>query len=299
MLRAPHGRKIVIGMGDDAAAWRPSRSHLSVISTDALVENVHFRLGEATLEEIGYRACAANVSDIAAMGARPVLATVAIGLPQRIEPDDVLEIYRGIDRLARSVKIEIAGGDIVRSAELFISLTVVGEVSPTSLKRRSGARVNDVAAVTGPLGASRAALESKAHHLPPPRVAEGMWLARSRSVHAMMDISDGLSTDLARMAVASNCGAIVDQIPVAETARKFAISRGEDAQRFAAAGGEDFELLAAIAPRAFNYLSGRFRKRFGRPLLRVGVFREEAGIERVGGGEPLPAGWDHLRCPGS
>jgi thiamine-monophosphate kinase len=268
---------------------------LSAISTDALVENVHFRLEEETLEEIGYRACVANLSDIAAMGARPVLATVAIGLPRRIEPDAVLEIYRGIDGLARTVKVEIVGGDIVRSDSLFISLTVVGEVSRASIKRRSGARAKDVVAITGPLGASRAALESKARHLPPPRVAEGMWLARSRSVHAMMDISDGLSTDLGRMAAASHCGAIVEEVPVAETARAFAMSRGEDAARFAAAGGEDFELLAAIAPRAFNYLSGRFRKRFGRPLLRVGVFRGEEGVERADGGEPFPAGWDHLK----
>ncbi|MBV8726491.1 MAG: thiamine-phosphate kinase [Candidatus Eremiobacteraeota bacterium] len=297
MLHKPKGSKVVVGIGDDAAAWRPSRSHVSVISTDALVENVHFRLEDATLEEIGYRACAANLSDIAAMGARPVLATVAIGLPQRLKPDAILQIYRGIDALARTAKVEIAGGDITRSEELVLSLTVVGEVSPTSIKPRSRARIGDIAAVTAPLGASRAALESKTHHLPVPRIAEGMWLARSRSVHALMDISDGLSSDLARMAAASGCGALVEEVPVAQSARALAERRGEDPARFAAAAGEDFELLAAIAPRAFSYLSGRFRKRFGRPLLRVGLFRREAGVamKTANGEEALPPGWDHLR----
>ena len=296
MLHAPPGRKVVLGIGDDAAAWKPSRSHLSVITTDALVENVHFQLDRVSFQEIGQLACAANVSDIAAMGARPILATVSIGVSQRVEPRAIIDIYRGIDALARTAKLEIAGGDITRSSELFIAMTVVGEVSPTSLKRRSGARPGDVVAVTGALGAARAALESNVAHVPQPRVAEGRWLGRSRSVRAMMDLSDGLAIDLGRMARASQCGAAVDDVPVEPAAQALAASRGQNPARFAAEGGEDFELLVAIAPRAFTYLSGRFRKRFGRPLLQVGAFREGAGvvIKTAGGEEPLAGGWDHL-----
>jgi len=131
---------------------------------------------------------------------------------------------------------------------------------------------------------------------PAPRVAEGIWLGRSRNVHAMMDISDGLAIDLGRMAAASGCGAIVEHVPVAASARTVAESRGGDAAQFAAAGGEDFELLSAIAPRAFPYLSGRFRKRFGRTLIRVGTFRRGSGvaIKTAGGEEALTGGWDHL-----
>ncbi len=230
------------------------------------------------------------------MGGRPVLATVAIGFPQRIQPESVIEIYRGIDALARKAKVEIAGGDITRSSELFIALTVVGEVSPTSLKRRSGARPNDIVAVTGPLGAARAALESNADHLPVPRIAEGTWLGRSRSVHALMDISDGLALDLARMTTASGCGALVEEVPMTSAARAVAEMQHQDPAHFTAAAGEDFELLAAIAPRAFRYLSGRFRKRFGRPLLRVGQFRKEGGVvlKTARGEAPLVGGWDHL-----
>ncbi|MBV8688781.1 MAG: hypothetical protein JOZ59_01630, partial [Candidatus Eremiobacteraeota bacterium] len=116
------------------------------------------------------------------------------------------------------------------------------------------------------------------------------------SVHAMMDISDGLAIDLARMATASGCGALVDDVPVAPSATTLAESRKEDAARYAASAGEDFELLVAIAPRAFSYLSGQFKKRFGQPLLRVGTFRRTAGvaIKTAGGEAALTGGWDHL-----
>jgi len=298
VLCGPDSKKVVLGIGDDAAAWRPSRSHLSVISTDALVEGIHFTTQGAAFDQIGYRALAANLSDIAAMGARPVLATIALGVPAGADPLDLVEIYRGVDRLARRAKIAIAGGDIVRSRDLFLSITVVGEVRPGNLKRRSGARVDDVVAVTGELGASRAALEGHdPAHTPVPRIAEGIWLGRSRNVHALMDISDGLSTDLARMAAASHCGAILDEVPVAPSANARARSLGEDPRRYAAAAGEDFELLAAVEPRVFSYLSARFAQRFGWPLLRIGTFRAGKGValKDTGGEVPLePSGWDHL-----
>lgn len=269
------------------------------MTTDALVENVHFTRADVSFEQIGWRALAANLSDIAAMGAKPVLATVALGIPAGVEPKELVQIYQGINRLAQRANIVIAGGDIVRAAELFVSITVVGEARKGNLKRRAGARSGDVIAVTGELGASRAALDAHdpAGYVPEPRIAEGIWLGRSRNVHALMDISDGLSTDLARMASASHCGAILDEVPVAESAKAVAQTLGEDPRRYAAAGGEDFELLAAIEPRAFNYLSSRFASRFRRPLLRIGTFRAGNGVAlRESDGEaPLePSGWDHL-----
>ena len=157
---------------------------------------------------------ASNLSDIAAMGARPVLATVALGVPESASKDDVLEMYRGLQALARECKAAIVGGDLVRSSALFVSITVVGEVSPRHLKRRDTARSGDVLAVTGPLGASRAGLELLAggsapqldeelqalalakHRTPRPRVHEGRWLGASQNVHAMMDLSDGLARDV-------------------------------------------------------------------------------------------------------
>ena len=164
-------------------------------------------------------------------------------------------------------------------------------------------------AVTGPLGAARAGLELtkkrepiaveldeealRAFRRPQPRIAEGRFLAASRNVHAMMDLSDGLATDVHRLAVASACGAELDDIPVAESASAIARARGEDPERFALAAGEDFELLAAIAPRAFRHLAKRFAARFGRDLYRVGILRAERDV--IWNGAPVErSGWDHF-----
>jgi thiamine-monophosphate kinase len=310
----PLRRKLSNSIGDDAAVWQPSRSHRSVITTDALVEGVHFRLDTMSMRDAGWRAMASNISDLAAMGSRPVLATVALGIPAGADRECVLELYRGMLAVASGHDCVIAGGDITRAPVWTISITAIGEVRPTHVKGRGGARRGDVVAVTGLLGASRAGLHladnlhnmlteeqqqeaREAHCRPQPRVAEGRFLAASEHVHAMMDVSDGLSTDLARMCERSSCGAVIDEVPVAPSAAAMAQARGEDAQAYALAGGEDYELLVAVNARAFGYLSSRFRKRFGRPLFAIGCMREGSGVfVRKGAREEALAstGWDHL-----
>lgn len=224
-----------------------------------------------------------------------------------------MELYGGMLEAAQAYRCEIAGGDITRAPAIVLSITAVGEVRTSRVKGRGGARPGDVAAVTGALGASRAGLHVSgnldvldenlraqalaAHRRPQARLAEGMWLAAGGSVHAMMDVSDGLSTDLARMCMQSQCAAEIEDVPVAPSAAQMAQLRGEPARDYALAGGEEYELLVAVAPRAFAHLNARFRKRFGRPLYAVGHFREGTGLfvrkgERQ---EPLtPTGWDHL-----
>lgn len=306
---APH--ELVLGIGDDAAAWRPSRSNLSVITTDALVEDVHFTLAAMSPHDVGWRAIATNLSDIAAMGARPVLATIALGINARSDAAWILALYEGMAELARRSGCALAGGDITRCAAISIAITVVGEVRPSNLKRRSGARSGDVLAVTRPLGASRAGLRLvtsrpdlaaherhagvvRAFRTPQPELAAGRWLGASRYVHALMDSSDGLSTDVVRMCAASAVGAVLETVPLDEGARRVAELLDEDAQRYALDGGEDFALIAAVSARAFGYLAARFAQRFGRPLLRVGTFGPHAGL-RDSGGSPIAAGgWDHL-----
>jgi len=297
-LLASHPDTLRVTRGDDAALWQPSRSHRSAISTDMLVEGVDFTREMMSLEDAGWRAMAANLSDLAAMGARPVLATVALGFPQDAIQKEVLELYRGIAECAARCRCCIAGGDLSRAAVWTIAVAVVGEVRPSNEKLRSGGRPGDVLAVTGPLGAARAGLFGETAGLqalkrPEPRIAEGRFLATSRNVAAMMDLSDGLSTDVRRLAAASGCGAELNAIPVADCARVLAQGRGEDAERFALAGGDDFELLVAIRPRAFSHLAARYAKRFGRELKKVGVLRVEPEIlykgERV-----EPSGWDHF-----
>lgn len=301
-------------IGDDAAIWRPSRSHYSVITTDALVEGVHFRLDTMSIEDAGWRAMASNLSDLAAMGARPLLVTVALGIPAGAPANAVLDLYRGMLAAAAPHRCAIAGGDITRTPGWLLSITAVGDVRPSHVKGRAGARPGDVIAVTGPLGASRAGLHLadnpnmlpqtqaeqalQAHRRPQARVREGRFLAASAHVHAMMDLSDGLSTDVARMCARSQCAGVIEDVPAAPAAQAMAKARGEDVRAYALAGGEDYELLAAIDRRAFAHLSARFYKCFGHPLLRVGHMREGSGVfERNGQAErPLAStGWDHLR----
>lgn len=298
LCEATGDRRVLVGIGDDAAVWQPSRSHRSVISSDMLVEGVHFTRELMTLEDAGWRAMAANLSDLAAMGARPVLATVALGIPVSGAENDVLAVYRGIAACARRYAVAIAGGDLSRSGAIAIAITVVGEVRASNLKLRSGGRPGDVLAVTGKLGRARAGLSGEAAGVtafrrPTPRIAEGRFLAASANVRAMMDCSDGLSTDLGRLCAASGCGADLDEVPVADAARAAAQRIGEDAEEFALRGGEDFELLVAVRARAFEYLASRFEKRFATPLLRVGTLSDASPI-KFRGQAMLPTGWDHF-----
>lgn len=306
---SPFDRRIALGIGDDAALWQPSRSHRSAITADMLVEGIDFTRDLMALEDAGWRALVANASDLAAMGARPVLATVSLGVPESATCDDVVELYRGIAAAARASRLSIAGGDLSRAAALTISIAAVGEVRASNVKLRRGARAGDVIAVTGELGASRAGFEAAkepsllagglreralaAFRRPNARCDEGRFLAASRNVDAMMDCSDGLSTDLDRLCAASGLGADLRDIPVAEPAIAAAQALGQDPERFALAGGEDFELIAAVRPRAFGRVAAAFSARFGRTLHAAGTFRSQPGIEYRGA--PLErSGWDHF-----
>ncbi len=305
-----NGRRIVLGIGDDAALWRPSRSHLSAISSDMLVEGVDFTAALMGLEDAGWRAMAANVSDLAAMGARPVLAIVALGVTPERGASELLECYRGIAAAARRWHLTIAGGDLSRAPALTLTVTVVGEVRASDAKRRGGAHPGYVLAVTGPLGSARAGFELardaelhvadevraaalSAFRRPEARVAEGRFLAASRNVGALMDCSDGLSTDVARLAAASRCGAAIESVPVADAARAVAQLRGENPERFVLGAGEDFELIVAVRAAAFRHLAARYRARFGRELAPIGTLVAQPGI--TWNGAPLErSGWDHF-----
>lgn len=303
------GRSISLGIGDDAAVWQPSRSHRSVITSDMLVEGVHFSRALMSLEDAGWRAMTANLSDLAAMGARPLLATVALGVPSGGDIAEICELYTGLSQAARAAGLAIVGGDLSRAPGLTIAIAAVGEVRASNVKTRAKGRPGAVIAVTGTLGGARAGFDIaqrpgilkgeiaaqalRAFRRPQARCGEGRFFGASRNVQAMMDCSDGLSTDLDRLCAAGNCGAVLENIPVAAAAAAIAESTGIDPDRYALGSGEDFELLVAISPRAFVHLASRFEKHFKRPLLRVGRLRAQAGIEFRG--EPLErSGWDHF-----
>ena len=305
--------RIELGIGDDAALWQPSRSDRCAVSTDAFVDGVHFRRSTTALDRIGARAMNASLSDLAAMGARPRLATIAIGIPADFTLEDVRLLYRGIAGVATAMHFAVAGGDCTASPVLSLAVTVLGEVRPSQAKCRSGARIGDTIAVTGALGASAAGLRAlgdpqilegplrrraiDAYELARARISEGRWLARSAHVRAMMDCSDGLGRDCARMAQRSGLGMLLEQIPVAPEMAALARATGEDAEELALAAGEDYELIVAIATPAFAHLQNRFHKRFGGTLIAVGHCDAQAGVRWRRSGTTIPVdrcGWDHF-----
>lgn len=266
--------------------------------------------------DVGWRALVSNLSDLAAIGARPVLATVALGVPRGVHEEWILDCYRGMIDLARRARIAIVGGDVVRAPSLLLSITAIGEVRRSHRKMRDGARPGDILAVTGPLGASRAGIDVllerpalasdprvaaavQAYRRPHARVAEGRRFGASVNVHAMMDLSDGLSTDVRRLCAASNVGAQIDAnaLPVAPSARDVAELMQKNPIDYALGGGEDFELLVAIAPRAFATVASRYKRTFGRPLSRIGEITTGAEVtvrDQNGTRELVPTGWDSL-----
>ncbi len=266
-LLATDDARLVRGLGDDAAVVH-GRGY-AVTSVDTMVDGVHFRSGELRPEEIGRRALAAALSDLAAMGVdRGAQAYLALGLPRNSDLAQSRALIAGAAGLARELGVTIAGGDVTTAPALFVSFTVVGWADdPGELVGRDGARPGDLVGVTGSLGGSAAGLavvEGRAGELQPqlaerlrnryaapwPRLAEGRALSRA-GVSAMLDISDGLATDADHLARASGVAIELElaAVPIAPGVAEVASALGEDPAAFAAQGGEDFELCFCARPR--------------------------------------------------
>jgi thiamine-monophosphate kinase len=281
--------RLRIGIGDDAAVWRPPVGHELVITTDMLLEGVHFRLDWTDWEALGHKALAVNLSDIAAMGGRPRLAFVAIGLRGTERDQDVLDFYRGARKLCQRFGVAVAGGDTSRSPHgVVIAVTVVGDVPRDGrpLLSRGAARPGDVLGVTGPLGLAAAGLRvlerglktldgspamEAAYHRPMPRVREGLLLRRC-GVRTAMDLSDGLLSDLPKVCERSGVSAIVDtfRLPIPH-ALKWAFP---DWRELALRGGDDYELLFTASPAVFQRVCQVFLRAGLRPPVSIGTVVE-------------------------
>ena len=250
------GGRLLMGIGDDAACWKANG--LQLATTDTLIEGVHFNLKYITWAELGWKAMAVNLSDIAAMGGRPLYALVSLGVPADTEVENVTELYRGMVEQSKKFKVRIVGGDSVASPVIAITVTLIGETKDkTKPLRRSAAKAGDMIAVTGTFGASAGglamirrglSLEKKAaaalmeaHVKPTPRLKEGLILARN-GVRAAIDVSDGLLGDLEKLCLASEVGARLnsERIPIHPAVIK---SFGNEALTLALTGGEDYELI--------------------------------------------------------
>ncbi|MBU9888591.1 MAG: thiamine-phosphate kinase [Candidatus Omnitrophica bacterium] len=276
--KASRGPRVFLGIGDDAAIMDVSIGTQLVVATDAVVENVDFRLTELSPEKIGHKALAVNLSDLAAMGARPVAFVITIGKPQGLSPGWLLRFYDGLLRTARAYGVACAGGDVSRSKEFFANVTILGEVKKGRAVTRSGAAVGDFIGVTGKLGGS-----IRKHHFDfPPRLREGIFLARGRFATAMIDISDGLIQDLSHILKASKVGAAVDlaRVPVSRDAQELSAGQLRKARLRALSDGEDFELLFTVRPRRKKELDKIWRSKFpGLPLTWIG--RIERGDSKI------------------
>lgn len=308
-------RLLLRGIGDDAAVFAPSEaSELWVVTTDLLLENIHFKREWMTPRQLGYKALAVNLSDIAAMGALPRFYCVSMGIPRGISMQWLTRFYQGLDSVARPSRTVLIGGDLSGSRRgIQISIAVLGESSGKRIVYRSGGKPGDFLYVTGVLGRSAAGLHLlkrgrlsgrnaherdalASHRRPQPRCKVGAWLARKGYARAMMDLSDGLSVDLPRLCAESGTGAeiLLSRLPTFEFSRRWGVNPRE----LALHGGEDYELLFAVAPNRAADLEREYPLSFPR-ITKFGKLRERRGVvcrdETVSGSFPIPAkGFDHF-----
>ena len=322
---------VLLGVGDDAAAVEPGTGMTTLLTTDTFVEGVDFDLGFSTWRQIGWKSMAANFSDIAAMGGVPRFALTTLCLPAHRTAEEVEALYKGFLDLARhtGLSVSIVGGDLSSTdGPTVVSITLTGEAERDHVTARGGARAGDILCVTGHLGASatglrllqaeRAQSEPRAHsaakrpanrfedtlarhRTPLPRVREGGLMSRSGRVRAMIDVSDGLSSDVLHLCRAGGLGVKVDgnSLPIADETRRAMEELGLDPVRTALESGEEFELLCAVDPDRVEDLAAELAERAGTSLTPVGeIVPGSRGYTLTGDGgirALSPEGYEHFR----
>jgi thiamine-monophosphate kinase len=318
-LQGDVGAQVICGIGDDCAVIRPAPATDLVWTTDTQEEGVHFRRDWASAADIGWRCLAVNVSDIAAMGALPLGALVALSLPATLDVAFVDALYEGMYALACEYGCPIIGGNVSKaSGTLTVTITVLGQVPVGQSIYRSGAQVGDEIWVTGTLGGAKAGLEAllapaavatldldavlQRYRRPQPRLQEAQYLRQHATLHSLLDMSDGLSSDLTHICEASRVGAQLraEHIPLHEGARLVATTLGTDPLAYALHGGEDFELCLTASPGEIEPLRQPFTQQFQCALTRVGTIQSGTGVTLCradGTQQPLQArGYDHFRA---
>lgn len=283
------------GIGDDCAVLPIGNCEALLFTTDLLTEGVHFLRAATSARELGRKSLAVNLSDVAAMGGRPVSTLLSLSLPVDTADDWAAEFMEGYREISERFGAALVGGDTTRSESgIVINVTAIGRIETSHIKRRSDARAGDTIFVSGELGASGAGLAdllagrydtplAAIHRNPQPQVAEGLWLGTRPEVHAMMDLSDGLASDMRHILERSHCGAELDteRIPAAA---------GADL-RLAICGGEDYKLLFTADAAAAERLAADFRDRFGAPLYPIGRITDGTELIWRQNGRPVELIW--------
>ena len=295
MLSRPPA-EVFVGIDDDAAAYAVSADTLQLITTDILVEHVHFNMEYITFSQLGWRSLAANLSDIAAMAGTPQYAVVSIAIPEKIKVESIEELYGGMQELADLFSVSVIGGDTTRSRSgLVVNIAVMGSVDKQKIALRSAAMPGDAIFVTGALGGSMAGLQvlskNKAglkadavirkHLTPMPRVKEAEFLSHHIDIHAMIDVSDGLASEVGHICKCSGVGVEIEEvlIPIDDETRVVAAKFDDDALEYALSGGEDFELVFTADEKAVNAVKVKFEEQFSIQLSKIGtVTPAERGI---------------------
>ncbi len=315
----PQPTDVIVGVGDDAAILDTGGDELVVATCDAQVEDTHFRLRHAHPQDVGRRALAVNLSDIAAMGARPRFALISLLLPPMLDVAILDGIYAGLRAEAAQYNVALVGGNIARNAErLIIDITLLGTGMRDRLLRRDSAEPGEVVMVTGSLGSAAAGLlvledeqltakippESlvgvlAAHRTPTPRVAAGQWLAQ-HGVTTGIDVSDGLAADIAHICKASGVGVNIEteSLPIQPEVAMIATLAGRQPQDLALFGGEDYELLFTTPADRADVLAQELLAATGIKATAIGTMSEGTDLILFcqGKSSPLhPTGWDHLR----
>ena len=309
---------IVLGIGDDAAVVRGGRNLLQVLTTDALVETIHFDRRFSTPADIGYKALAVNASDLAAMGATPHVALLSLMLPPETPVDDVDALLDGLFEVARTISVTLVGGNITRSpGPLIVDVTLTGWVHARKILARSGGRPGDTLYVSGSIGGASAGLSwlqthgrdealrdpnladcVRRHVRPEPRTRLGKMVGRNRAASACMDLSDGLADAVRQIAEVSGTGAKIDlsAVPVHPGARTWFASLGEDPVARSLQGGDDYELLMAVPARARRRFLNAARLAREVDVTPIGELTETRELITVSdtGERALPSGFVHF-----
>jgi len=294
------------GLGDDAALWRPTPGRQLILTCDWFLEGSHFLRHKHPADAVGWKCLARATSDIAAMGGQPRCFLLSLALPGALAGRWLNQFLSGLKRASQALHCECAGGDTTWENKVLIGVTVIGEVRRARAIRRCGAKPGDLIFVSGTLGEAGLGFRQlrrgrgmarpsnhalRKHLYPEPRLALGAWLAERRLASTMMDISDGLSTDLARLCRASGVGARIESVSLPRTARLPAA----EAEGFALHGGEDYELLFTVGPRNAQRLPEKFQ---GLSLTCIGrITKERKVVMETGQGIQTlqPGGWDPFR----